>query len=71
MLSQIVNSPQPGTPRDASALARYELGALKESIDAALRGGEPDLLTRAHLEAMNFDVDRALNSRFVIQQPAS
>jgi hypothetical protein len=50
---------------DAQALARYELGALNESIKAALPR-TTDVMTRAHLEALQADVERALNTRSVI-----
>ncbi len=65
-LSRIANHPSPGTPADAQSLAAYQLGALHDTIAAALRGGVPDMMTRAHLEAMQSDVERAQNAHYVI-----
>jgi hypothetical protein len=65
-LSRIANRPPPGTPPDAQALAAHQLGALHDTIASALRGGVPDLMTRAHLEAMESDVERAQNAHYVI-----
>ena len=52
--------------RYAQSLAAYQLGALHDTIAAALRGGVPDMMTRAHLEAMQSDVERARNAHYVI-----
>lgn len=49
-LAQLANTPAPGTPSDAQALARLELRNLHDAAAAALRGRSLDLLTRAHLE---------------------
>jgi hypothetical protein len=65
LLSKLANSPPAGTPDDAQALARYELGQLRGTIASGLRG-QNDLLTRAHLEAMDADVARALDAHYVI-----
>jgi len=48
-------------PPDAQALARYELGDLRHAIRRALGRGVPDLVTRAHLEALDADAQRALD----------
>lgn len=69
MLSRLANSPRPGTPPDAQALARYELGALRTQLGASLRANRLDLLTRAHLAALNADVSRALNAQMVLAAP--
>ena len=66
LLSKIANAPMAGTPTDAQALARYQLQSLNETIGTGLRRGGSDLLTRAHLEAMRADVERALNAHYVI-----
>jgi hypothetical protein len=60
-----------GTPPDAQALARYQLGSLRDAIGSALRRSGSDLLTRAHLEAMRADVERALNAHYVITMQTS
>jgi hypothetical protein len=70
LLSKLANAPTAGTPSDAQALARYELQALHQTIAAALRRGTPDLMTRAHLAAMDADVERALNAHYVITMQA-
>lgn len=68
-LSQLANKPLPGTPGDAQALARQSLRALGNAIVAALNGGVPDAMTRAHLEAMGDDVQRALTAHYEIPLP--
>jgi hypothetical protein len=70
LLSKLTNAPLPGTPADAQSLSRYELQALHQSIAAALRAGVPDLMTRVHLQAMDSDVQRALNAHYVVDMPA-
>jgi hypothetical protein len=67
MLSKLMNAPDPGTPADAQALARYELQSLHEAIGVALREGVPDVMTRAHLADMDADIERALQAHVVIQ----
>lgn len=62
LLAKLTTAPAKGTPFDAQALARYELGDLQARIAAALRGTH-DLQTRAHLEAMRADATRALRAR--------
>ena len=63
LLARTAVTPRPGTPADAQALARYELGRLHAAIAA---GRTSDLQTRAHLAAMDADVVRALNTQTVI-----
>jgi hypothetical protein len=70
LLSKLANAPMAGTPDDAQALARYELRSLHQTIAVALRRGSPDLMTRVHLEAMQADVERALNAHYVITMRA-
>ncbi len=48
----LATAPPKGTPADARALARFELQQLRAAIDAALRAGRLDALTRAHLESL-------------------
>ncbi|MBV9402399.1 MAG: hypothetical protein JO018_01590 [Candidatus Eremiobacteraeota bacterium] len=66
LLSRLANAPQRGTPPDAQALARHELGQVRSGVRIALRSGRLDLLTRAHLEALNADLGRALDARSVL-----
>jgi hypothetical protein len=51
---------------DAQALARHELVALSGSVHGNMMHGGLDVQTRAHLEALDTDVDRALDARNVI-----
>lgn len=66
LLSQLAAQPQPGTPQDAQALARYELSALHAQIQTSLRANKLDLITRAHLASLDDDIVRTLHSRAVI-----
>ncbi|MBV8726528.1 MAG: hypothetical protein JO233_01980, partial [Candidatus Eremiobacteraeota bacterium] len=66
LLSRLANAPAAGTPSDAQALARHELGQVRSDVRVALRSGRLDLLTRAHLEALNADLGRALETRSVV-----
>jgi Met-zincin/Domain of unknown function (DUF5117) len=66
MLGKMAIQPVTGTPYDAQALARYELLALSASIQRNLGRGNLDLQTKAHLEAMQADVKRSLDTRAVV-----
>jgi hypothetical protein len=66
LLARMANTPMRGAPSDAQALARLELRSLHASLQSALAGGVPDLLTRAHLESLDTDVLRALNAQQLI-----
>lgn len=66
ILSQLAAQPPAGTPQDAQALARYELGALHAQIQASLRANSLDLITKAHLASLDDDVQRTLHSQAVI-----
>lgn len=66
LLSQVANAPQLGTPSDAVALARYELGSLHRQIMRSLQNNNLDLLTRAHLSSLDTDVQRALRTQTVL-----
>jgi hypothetical protein len=66
ILSLLAARPLPGTPQDAQALARYELGALHDDIQASLRNNRLDLMTRAHLASLDADIVRTLHSQVVI-----
>jgi hypothetical protein len=66
LLGRMTTMPFPGTPYDAQALARHELTALSGSVARGLRGTKLDLQERAHLEAMQVEVTRALEAREVL-----
>ncbi|MBV9646276.1 MAG: zinc-dependent metalloprotease [Candidatus Eremiobacteraeota bacterium] len=65
-LAHMAVEPTTGTPYDAQAMAHHELVALSHSIKHALRLSSLNVQTRAHLEAMQLDVNRALEARQVI-----
>lgn len=67
ILSRLSSQPMAGTPQDAQALARYELGALHDDIQTSLHANHLDLITRAHLASLDDDVVRTLHSQMVIQ----
>ncbi|MBD5633400.1 MAG: hypothetical protein IAI49_02875, partial [Candidatus Eremiobacteraeota bacterium] len=66
MLARMITAPAPGTPLDAQALARVELTDLAGHARKALRNRTLDLQTRAHLTALQTDVERALDAKTVI-----
>jgi len=51
-LVEMVRKPEEGTPYDAQSLAREDLLRLRGDISAARRARNLDLLTRAHLDAL-------------------
>ena len=59
-LAQVANTPERGTPSDASALAHLELTNLRSEAVAALRNSSLDLVTQAHLNDLVRQVDKAL-----------
>jgi Met-zincin/Domain of unknown function (DUF5117) len=59
-LVQLANAPQPGTPPDASALARLELTRLHAAAAGALHAGGADEVTAAHLAALVHTTEAAL-----------
>lgn len=61
LLSYLTLRPLPGTPLDAQALARFELTSLAGDIKRNLMRPNLDTQSRAHLEAMQVDVMRALD----------
>lgn len=67
LLEKLAVAPPPGTPYDAQALARHELVALAGNVRAGLRDAGLDLATRAHLEALQDEVGRTLDTRNVTQ----
>jgi hypothetical protein len=66
LLEKIAVAPWPGTPPDAQALARLELTSLSGNVRKALTASGLDLQTRAHYEALQVEVNRALEARGVI-----
>jgi hypothetical protein len=66
ILEALAVSPQPGTPYDAQALARHELVSVAGNVRASLRRTDLDLATRAHLEALQDEIGRTLDTRNVI-----
>jgi len=66
MLARMITTPLPLTPYDAEALAHHELVALSAAIKRNLANSNLDLQTRAHLEAMQVDITRALEAKQVL-----
>jgi Met-zincin/Domain of unknown function (DUF5117)/Domain of unknown function (DUF5118) len=66
MLAHMITAPDAGTPLDAQALARAELTDLEGRIKRSLGHTGLDLQTRAHLVAMQTDVERALGAQTVL-----
>ncbi|MGZ3522300.1 MAG: zinc-dependent metalloprotease [Vulcanimicrobiaceae bacterium] len=71
LLSRLTNAPAPGTPADAQALAHYELGSLHEQLRGALAHSGYDIMTRAHLEQLDSEAERALKAQAVIPAASS
>jgi hypothetical protein len=67
LLERLAISPPPGTPYDAQALARHELAATRDAVRRCLHRGNPDLQTQAHLEALDDEIGRSLDTRDVRQ----
>jgi hypothetical protein len=65
-LADMWTAPRPGTPPDAQALARLQLGYLQRDASAALRRANRGELTRGHLEALATIAAQALNARRTI-----
>jgi hypothetical protein len=66
MLARMVTTPAPGTPLDAQALARVELTDVGSTTKRALARRGLDLQTRAHLAALDVDIERALDAKVVL-----
>lgn len=69
-LGDLWTAPKPGTPSDAQALARLELGNLQQAVRSGLHS-HLDELTRAHLEALDAIANQALQAHAVIAPPAA
>jgi hypothetical protein len=66
-LARMITTPLPGTPYDAEALAHHELIVLSGELRHTLAQSNLDLQSRAHLEAIQVDVTRALEARQVVE----
>ena len=66
MLRMLALTPPRGTPFDAQAMARYELGTLDHDVNVAMARPGLDVQTRAHLGALHDDVSRALKAQRII-----
>lgn len=69
LLAQMLLAPKPGTPFDAQSLARAELVAVRDDARNALARPGLDLLSKAHLAALEAVANQALSARMTI--PAS
>jgi hypothetical protein len=65
MLEHIAVAPSDGTPYDAQALALHELVAEQGYLHRDLAVSNLDLETRAHLEALQAEVRRTLDTKDV------
>ncbi|MGD0475814.1 MAG: hypothetical protein ABSB70_21705 [Candidatus Velthaea sp.] len=66
LLARLTVAPYPGTPYDAQALARYELRRLAAGVHGLQRRSNLDEQTRAHLDALQNDVARALDAKLLL-----
>lgn len=69
LLAQMLLAPKPGTPYDAQSLARAELVSLSGDAKAALQRPGLDVLTKAHLAALQAIADQALSARTAVPPP--
>jgi hypothetical protein len=65
LLSHIALRPDPGTPTDASALARHQLAQLSTRCSQALNRYNLDEVTQANLEAIRSTANRALGAQVI------
>ena len=63
VLDQIVNKSPVFFPHDAVALARYDLGVIRNWIEQAMTNNNLDVYTKAHLQEMQAKIDALLNAR--------
>jgi hypothetical protein len=66
MLERMATAPSPGTPLDAQALARVELTEVGTTTKRALAHRGLELQTRAHLAALDVEIQRALDAKVVL-----
>ncbi|NIR60529.1 MAG: peptidase M43, partial [Gammaproteobacteria bacterium] len=64
-LINLVVQPTPGTPEDASTLARADLKALNTAIERALSRGGLDAYTEAHLDETSARIEAALDADLI------
>jgi hypothetical protein len=69
VLEHVMLHPDPGTPPDASALARHHLAALRDRLDAAIARGGYDEATQANFEQIRSSVNGALTATTVVGAP--
>ncbi len=65
-LEALAVNPEPGTPYDAQALAHHELVSLSGNVRASLRKRGLDLATQSHLEALQDEIERTLQTKNVM-----
>ena len=66
LLSHVMLRPDPGTPLDASGLARHHLAELEGRLDAALARGGYDEATTANFEEVRAVVSRTLSATTIV-----
>jgi hypothetical protein len=59
-LVDLVVSPAPGTPEDASTLARYDLKQIQSAIAKSRQNASLDTTTQAHLDETAARIEAAL-----------
>jgi hypothetical protein len=69
LLAHIALRPDPGTPSDASALARHQLATLSSRITQTLNRGSLDEVTTANLEAVRGVANAALSAQVITPAP--
>lgn len=69
LLEHVMLRPDPGTPLDASALARHHLIALQHQLAAALARSGYDEATQANFEEIQASINSALTASTVIPSP--
>jgi hypothetical protein len=62
MLIGVMLHPEPGTPSDASALARHHLAMLQDRLNAVLSSGVADETTQANFEDIRAEISQALHA---------
>ncbi len=66
MLAHILLKPDPGTPSDARALARYHLASISDRITSSLHRNNLDEVTTANLLDIRTLADRAISAQIAI-----
>jgi len=65
LLEHLAVDPPAGTPYDAQALAQHELGEVQMDLRRDFAVADLDLQTRAHLEALQTEIRRSLDTKNV------